>query len=280
MKVFASTLIVFLLSFSASAAETIRLVWPYSLESYWQNGRTIAENANASQTKYNFVSEIKQGAGGTIAAQYVLANPNTAIFSNAVSHIVKPITNPREAGYDLDSFQPVLVQVLDVPLVMVSKKYKTMSELLAQPKLNIGISAAGGVTDYAARVMVNKPDAQFVSFKTGFPEQVAGVLGGHLDGAVVTIDSSKRFIDAGSLMRLADSPLTMNCVMYASTKMDPERTREIHEILTAASNQDNVRKILVDASPKYVYWNLARLQEWYAAERIRWVGIAAKHPLK
>jgi hypothetical protein len=50
--------------------------------------------------------------------------------------------------------------------------------------------------------------------------------------------------------------------------------------LTAASNQDNVRKILVDASPKYVYWNLARLQEWYAAERNRWVGIAAKHPLK
>ena len=155
-----------------------------------------------------------------------------------------------------------------------------MSELLAQPRLNIGISAVGGITDYAARVMVVKPDAQYIGFKTGFPAAIAGVMGGHLDGAVVSLDSSKRFIDAGTVLRLADSSLSQGWTMYAPAKMDAERVREIHAILTAASNQDNVRKILIDASPRYVYWNLTQLQEWYSSERTKWTGIIAQHPLK
>jgi tripartite-type tricarboxylate transporter receptor subunit TctC len=169
---------------------------------------------------------------------------------------------------------------MDIPLIMISKKYRTMPELLAQPRLNIGISAVGGITDYAARIMVTNPDAQYIGFKTGFPEQIAGVLGGHLDGAVVTLDSSKRFIDAGSVLRLADSSLSLGWTMYAPAKMDADRVREIHDILTVASNQDNVRKILADSNPRYVYWNLARLQEWYSSERARWTGIVARHPLK
>ena len=275
-----TTLIMLSLSITnAVAAETIRIAWPYSSELPWHNIRTIAENANAQQNKYNFVPELKPGAGGGVAAQYALTSPNNTLISNTVTHIIRPLTT-TDSGYDLDAFQPVLIQAMDIPLVMISKKYKTMSELLAQPRLNIGISAVGGITDYAARVMVVKPDTQYIGFKTGFPEQIAGVMGGHIDGAVVTLDSSKRFIDAGTVLRLADSSLSLGWTMYAPTKMDAERMREIHAILTAASNQDNVRKVLIESTPRYVYWNLARLQEWYSSERAKWTGIIAQHPLK
>lgn len=276
-----SLLVVLLSLFSSHilAAEIIRIAWPYSPELPWHNIRTITENANAQQNKYNFVPELKPGAGGAVAAQYALVNPNNTLISNSVTHIIRPLTT-TDSGYDLDAFRPVLIQAMDIPLVMISKKYRSMSELLAQPRLNIGISAVGGITDYAARVMVVKPDAQYIGFKTGFPAAIAGVMGGHLDGAVVSLDSSKRFIDAGTVLRLADSSLSQGWTMYAPAKMDAERVREIHAILTAASNQDNVRKILIDASPRYVYWNLTQLQEWYSSERTKWTGIIAQHPLK
>jgi len=261
------------------AAETIRIIWPYSPELPWNNIRIIAENANAQQNKYNFVPEIKPGAGGAVAAQYALGNPNNNLISNSISHIVRPLTT-TDSGYDLDAFQPVLIQAMDIPLVMIAKKYRTMSELLSQPRLNIGISAVGGITDYAARIMVDKPDAQYIGFKTGFPAVITAVMGGHLDGAVVSLDSSKRFIDAGAILKLADSSLSLGWTMYAPAKMDAERVREIHSILTTASDRDNVRRILADANPKYVYWNQARLAEWYAAERARWTRIIAQYPLK
>jgi tripartite-type tricarboxylate transporter receptor subunit TctC len=129
-------------------------------------------------------------------------------------------------------------------------------------------------------MMANKPDTQYVAFKTGFAEQIASLMGGHIDGAVVTLDSSKRFIDDGSVLRLSDSSLTVNWAMYASSKMDTERMKEIHTILTVASNQDNVRKILIDANPKYVYLNMVQLRDWYTSERNKWTKIVAQYPIK
>jgi tripartite-type tricarboxylate transporter receptor subunit TctC len=243
------------------------------------NIRTIADNANSQQKKYTFALEMKQGAGGAIAAQFVLNNPNNTLISNSNTHIIRPLTS-TDGAYDLDSFVPVLIQGIDVPVIMVSKKYQSMSELLAKPNLNIGISAAGGITEYAARMMANKPDTQYVAFKTGFAEQIASLMGGHIDGAVVTLDSSKRFIDDGSVLRLSDSSLTVNWAMYASSKMDTERMKEIQTILTVASNQDNVRKILIDANPKYVYLNMVQLRDWYTSERNKWTKIVAQYPIK
>lgn len=273
------TFLLALLSFNVQSQETIKIVWPYAVGQPWMNIRTIADNANSQQKKYTFALEMKQGAGGAIAAQFVLNNPNNTLISNSNTQIIRPLTT-ADGAYDLDSFVPVLIQAVDVPVVMVSKKYQSMAELLAKPNLNIGISAAKGITDYAARMMATKDDTQYVAFKTGFTEQIASLIGGHIDGAVVTLDSSKRFIDDGSVLRLSDSPLTVNWAMYASSKMDAERMREIHNILTAASNQDNVRKILVDANPKYVYLNMAQLRDWYTTERNKWFKIVAQYPIK
>ena len=276
LKLFAFLLA--LLSFNVQSQEVIKIIWPYAVGQPWSNIRTIADNANSQQKKYTFAVELKQGAGGAVAAQFVLNNPNNSIISNSNTQIIRPLTT-KDGAYDLDSFTPVLVQAIDVPVIMVSKKYQSMSELLAKPNLNIGISAAGGITDYAARMMADKPNTQYVAFKTGFAEQISNLMGGHIDGALVTLDSSKRFIDDGSILRLSDSPLTVNWAMYVSSKMDTDRVKEIHTILTSASNQDNVRKILVDANPKYVYLNLSQLQNWYQTEIGKWTKIINQYPI-
>lgn len=277
LKLFAFLLI--LLSFNVQSQEVIKIVWPYSLGQSWMNIRTIADNANSQQKKYTFALELKQGAGGSIAAQFVLNNPNNTLISNSNTQIIRPLTS-TDGAYDLDSFVPILIQATDVPIIMISKKYQSVTELLAKPNLNIGISSAGGITDYAARMMATKPDTQYVAFKGGMAAQIVSLMGGHIDGAVVTLDSSKRFIDDGSVLRLADSSLTVNWAMYASSKMDTERMKEIHTILTAASNQDNVRKILIDANPKYVYLNMAQLRDWYISERNKWSKIVVQYPIK
>ena len=55
-----------------SAPKQVPIVWPFSIGSNQVNFiRTIIDDANKKQDKYNFYVEFKPGAGGTVAAQYV-----------------------------------------------------------------------------------------------------------------------------------------------------------------------------------------------------------------
>ena len=70
-----------LASLSAWSAEKISIVWGFAPGSNQANFyRAIVNELNATQTKYEFVFENRPGAGGAIAARYVLANPDTAIL--------------------------------------------------------------------------------------------------------------------------------------------------------------------------------------------------------
>lgn len=272
-------ILISILASKAVASENIKILWPYAVgEIPWQSIKATADNANIKQNKYNFILEFKPGAGGGIAAQSTLKDPNNTLLANSATHIIRPLIS-KDSGYSIDQFMLMTIQAMDVPLLLVSKKHATFKELNDTRKLNIGISASGGITEYAARMMITKPDTQFVGFKTGFPEMMTAILGGHLDGGIASLESARRFLDSGSVVRLNDSSLSLYWAYFASVKMEEQRAKEIHTILTEASNQENVRKILEPASANQVRWSLPKLQEWYASEKVKWANITTKYPI-
>ena len=76
---------------TASAAETISILWGFSIGSNQAlTLRHIAEDANKSQSKYNFIIESKSGAGGSIAANHVLQNPNNTVVGMSSIFFIRP----------------------------------------------------------------------------------------------------------------------------------------------------------------------------------------------
>ena len=99
LKHFLAILLLVAVSFSAAAAEKVPGVWgwiPTSTQgSYF---RAILEEANRNQDKYEFVFENRPGAGASIAARHVLAQPGTAVFANSWFALALATAVFKEAG--------------------------------------------------------------------------------------------------------------------------------------------------------------------------------------
>ena len=102
--------------------------------------RSIIDEANKQQTKYNFVVEFKSGAGGTVAAQHVLNANQLTLLSSSSSFFVRPIYYPNES-HKPEDFRPIYIECTGQPLAVLSAKYKTLTELKKQKRLTIGIGA-------------------------------------------------------------------------------------------------------------------------------------------
>jgi tripartite-type tricarboxylate transporter receptor subunit TctC len=139
MKKFLLAFATILFSGTLQAQETVQLVWPFAVSA---NGaewvRELANQANKSQSKYVFVFVHKPGAGGTIAALHTLNNHGLTLMSSSSGFFTRPILYPNES-YDTRQFTPVLVECINSPYAVVSKKYKTLAELKKQKRLTIGV---------------------------------------------------------------------------------------------------------------------------------------------
>ena len=78
------------LSFAATAQENVTIYYAFSpADSMANYSRALAKEANRIQTKYNFISDTKPGAGNAIAANFVKANPNTILHTSS-AFFVRP----------------------------------------------------------------------------------------------------------------------------------------------------------------------------------------------
>lgn len=176
-------LLALLFACSTSWAQTVvPVVWPFNPGSTQSNYiRTIIEDANSRQQKYKFIFEHKPGAGGAIAANYVLNSHGPMILSANTSFFTRPLFFPNES-YSASGFLPVITQMSGAPIAIVSKKYSSLTELKNQSKLSIGI-INGSITQLAAEALAKQlpgVDLVFVPF-SGTPEITMNVIGGHLD---------------------------------------------------------------------------------------------------
>lgn len=281
-------LLAFALASAMTKAETIKILWPFSPSPGYSSLLRIIDHANTAQTKYEFVPDIKQGAGGTVAALHSLQNENTLFIMSTSSFITKPIVTP-DGSHNITDYQPVYILLVNQPLALVSKNY-TLKELLAMNKPSIAIAAAGGISDFTAKAIKN--DAQSISYRS-FTESKMAAAGGHTDAAITTLGEAMPLLNDGKFRLLGITGtqgkntfrsmkisgldnLTNDNVIFAPSSMSEDKVNEINAILTKAGNYDDVKAPLIDDAPVFVMYNLKQTRAWYENQKQFWQAVANK----
>ena len=188
---------------SAQAQQTVSIVWPFGMgDTQAQYSRSLVEELNKNQKKYNFILENRPGAGATIGAKHVAATPNS-VLSASTAFFVRPNFYPEES-HSVADFRPLMTQCA-APMVIVSKRYRNWNEVDKSKPINIGISGLGATSHLMAMEIIKRyPNAQPVPYK-GTREASMDVVAGNLDISVAFLGEVEGFLDKGDLFALGIS---------------------------------------------------------------------------
>ncbi len=174
MKKLLTTLLLAASALAAHARENITIFYAWGPgDSVANYHRTIANEANKIQDKYNFIFDTKPGAGGAIASNHVLNTPNS-VLAHSTAFFVRPVVYPNES-YDLNKFKEQYVHCM-APMAVTSTKYKTVKDVPANA--SVGISGLG-VTTHLAAIELQKryPNLNIVPFKSTNDSMLSMVSG-------------------------------------------------------------------------------------------------------
>ena len=191
-KLFAILLSAF--AISATAKENITLYYSWGAGDTAANFyRELVRDANASQDKYNFLFDVKPGAGGTVAANYVVNNSsnNDLLWINSSAGFIRPNLFPSDS-HDMSKFRSFLPMCV-APFVVTSEKYSDWKQVPKDANLTIGVSGVG-TTTYLVALQIAKqyPNMVVVPFKST-SEALLGTLSGSTDFAVAFFGDSEQF---------------------------------------------------------------------------------------
>lgn len=178
---------------TATARENVTIYYSWSAADVAANfHRTLANEANKVQNKYNFIFDVKPGAGGSIAANHILNTPEqNGILANSSAFFIRPNFFPNES-HDISKFKELFPQC-SAPIAISSKKYKTWSEVPVNAPLTIGVSGLGVTTHLVATQVAKKyPNMIVVPFKST-AEALLATVGGQTDFAVNFIGDSAQY---------------------------------------------------------------------------------------
>jgi tripartite-type tricarboxylate transporter receptor subunit TctC len=275
---------------TAAAKENITIYYSWSASDTAANfHRVLADEANKIQDRYNFVFDVKPGAGGSIAARQVAGQPDT-ILATASAFFIRPNFFPNES-HDISQFRELFPQC-SAPAVITSKKYKTWSEVPTDRPVSIGMSGMGTTTHLiAAQIEKKYPNLVIVPFKST-SDAVLSVLSDSTDMAVNFMGDSVQYVETNRLNVLgATGPKIVNGVKPLSSMgftkdldvMDvpaqllvpnsfPEtKAREIRAIFVQAGRR---QAVLDSYKPDYCQSNNQMsdrdIQPWYAKQTQDW----------
>jgi tripartite-type tricarboxylate transporter receptor subunit TctC len=275
---------------TAAAKENITIYYSWSASDTAANfHRVLADEANKIQDRYNFVFDVRPGAGGSIAARQVAGQPDT-ILATASAFFIRPNFFPNES-HDISQFRELFPQC-SAPAVITSRKYKTWSEVPTDRPVSIGMSGMGTTTHLiAAQIEKKYPNLVIVPFKST-SDAVLSVLSDSTDMAVNFMGDSVQYVETNRLNVLgATGPKTVNGVKPLSSMgftkdldvMDvpaqllvpnsfPEaKAREIRAIFVQAGRR---QAVLDSYKPDYCQSNNQMsdrdIQLWYAKQTQDW----------
>lgn len=164
---------------AAQARENVTIVYAFGVADNQMNYyRALADRANALQDKYNFLVDVKGGAGSTVAAKYVLSNPNT-ILATSPAHFIRPALFPTES-HRVEDYRELL-PLCSIPVAVSSVKYKNWSSVPKDKPLTIGVAGVGSTTYlFALELKKLYPNLEPIPFK-GVSDGMTTMLGGNLD---------------------------------------------------------------------------------------------------
>jgi tripartite-type tricarboxylate transporter receptor subunit TctC len=194
MKKLLTALVFAAVALSASAKETIQIIYGFSAADNSANySRNLAEEANKIQDKYNFIFDAKPGAGNAIAGNYVKNTPGSIFMTSGVFW-VRPAFYPKES-YDPNDFRTLITQC-SVPFSVASSKYSSWKEVPKDQPITIATSGLGVVSHLMAIEVVRAyPNATIIPFKSTIDAFIAA-LGGQVDLAVGFIGDAEKYVVA------------------------------------------------------------------------------------
>jgi len=248
---------------AATAKENITIFYAWGPgDSVANYHRTIANEANKIQDKYNFVFDTKPGAGGAIASNHVLNTPSS-ILAHSTAFFVRPVVYPNES-YDLSKFKEQYVHCM-APMAVTSTKYKSVKDVPANA--SVGISGLGVTTHLAAIELQKKyPQLNIVPFKSTNDSMLSMVSGqtdlhigfiseaeqwskdnAHSDRKVTVlgitgtkvVNGYTPLVKQGFDKSFAD--MNVGHHMLVPTTVSEEQRKEIHAIMAKAAQTPAVR---------------------------------------
>lgn len=253
----------------ANAKQNITIYWPFSVASNQVNfARSVIEESNKQQSKYQFIVDFKSGAGGTVAAQHVVRDTNQLnLLTSSSSFFVRPVYYPGES-HKTEDFRPIYIQCTGQPMAILSVKYKNIDELRKQKRLTIGIGL-GSITESAAReLQKNLPNTEldFIPYGGTLPA-VQDMLGGTLDLAASFVSDTKQFVETGKLTVIGSTgtrdfegyksfhtqkirgfeELVGNYLIVAPARISDQQAEELHNILRKGAQSSTTLKGYYDS---------------------------------
>lgn len=281
--------------FSAVAwADPVKVVvywgWP-NQQAQTPYYRTMFDQANADQKKYEFVLEIRPGAGGGIAARAAADDRDTArrvvLLAHSNAFFVRPYLYPEVSGYSFDQFRTVLVQG-HANLGLVTR-HKTMEQLLAQKEIRIGTSGAGSfnhmLVERLVRTVFSGKTTTVVHF-TSQNDALIAVAGGHIDTVfafrpdiqgndklTMAAITGKRSYPGTPLLANYGVPAfaeaSVNWFILAKRDLPTSTFQEIQQILLKAEQNPITQKTYTfnQLVQEPAYKNTATYDEWYRRQQ-------------
>jgi len=168
---------------------TVTVITPFAAGGNTDVMARLMSQRLADTFKQGFVVENRLGAGGGIAASYVVQQPAdgyTLFF--AASPLIAVLPQVQKVGYDpIKDFAPVSIFGTGPFILAISSAIpaNTVQELVAYAKhrrLNYGSGGTGTVTHLSGALFVARADieAVHVPFRGGAPA-MAALLGGQVD---------------------------------------------------------------------------------------------------
>ena len=154
----------------------------------------------------------KKGGGGAVGMSYVQSRPADGYTLLGVTNnlVFTPLSKP-DFKYSYKDFQPIIMWGFDPKVIAVgtSTPYKTIEDLVAAAKKAPGKIKFGlfgtGTDDHIISVILGeeaKVKFGYVPFDSG-GEQLAAMLGGHVDGMVTEYQEVRSQVEAGKVRILA-----------------------------------------------------------------------------
>ena len=244
------------------AKETIIITYAWGPgDSVANYHRTIANEANKVQNKYNFIFDTKPGAGGAIASNHVLRENNT-ILAHSTAFFVRPNVYPNES-YDLKLFKEAFVHCM-APMAVTSSKFKTWRDV-PNSNTTVGISGLGVTTHLAALQLQKKyPNMNIIPFKST-TDSMMSMVSGQTDFHIGFISEAEQWTKDTSKVSVSVLGITGTKVvngyptlvsegfpavfsqmnvghhLVVPAKFDDAKTKELHEIFAKVSQSQPVR---------------------------------------
>ena len=280
------------LSLVAQARENITIIIGFgSADNYANIGRTLAEEANKIQDRYNFIFDVKPGAGQVIAYNYVKNTPNV-IFQTGSAFWIRPYLYPKDS-YNIHEMRTIVTEC-SVPFAVGSVTYSSWDSVPKDKPLTVATSGLGVISHLVALQLQKKyPQMIVVPYKT-IADAVMASVSGHVDFVVAFIGDMEKFeiekngrrmtilgvtgtkavgkyptLSSNGFSSILDRANSQSSLMVP-TSWNDEKAKEIRKILLQAETTKPVRDAYeIDRCiPFQIPEN--KLQSWWEEQNETW----------